>query len=514
MKNCLIAFIFLLFVGVTQQATAQTELSSKHGIGAKVLFIDHLRIHESEDFDITNGGEVTYIRSLNRFLNFALPFKAGVARFKGDINNSTIVSLDAALQFQFLPDESAFVPYIMGGGGVVLEDFTDSNVQFPVGAGLNIRVGKSSYINLQGEYRFSGADLRSNVQAGIGYVYKIGPAFADKDRDRVPDEDDQCPDVPGPKESNGCPDTDGDGVVDKEDLCPDAKGLAQFSGCPDTDNDGVPDGDDKCPGVVGTPRTEGCPDADLDGFADRLDECPNEAGTIKGCPDQDNDGIIDKIDKCPLRPGKADNDGCPLADEDGDGVADENDECPGENGTKATRGCPDADGDGVADKYDNCPNKAGQYRGCPDTDGDSIDDYQDKCPNTVGTVNNFGCPELKKEERETLELAMRAVQFETGRSALKQSSYNVLNQIADILNRYPAYSLTINGHTDNVGSSTTNQRLSEERALACFNYLVSRGITPTRMNYIGYGETRPIADNDSRDGRTLNRRTEFDLYIK
>lgn len=515
MKNLLSTLIFIFLLGIGSTLTAQTELNTKHGISAKVLFIDYARASDADqEIDITNGGEVAYIRKLTKNLNFVLPLKAGVARYIGDINNTSIIGADVALQFQFLPDESAIIPYLMGGGGIVLEDFDESNVQFPVGAGFNIKVGKSSYINLQGEYRFSNAEQRANMQLGVGYVYKIGPAFGDRDKDRVPDEEDACPDVPGAPENQGCPDTDGDGVVDKEDLCPNEIGIAKFSGCPDTDGDGVADRDDKCPGVVGTPRTEGCPDADEDGFADRLDECPNEAGTIKGCPDTDEDGIVDKIDKCPLRAGTIENDGCPLADEDGDGVSDENDECPGEMGTIESRGCPDADGDGVADKYDKCPNQAGKFAGCPDTDGDGVDDYQDKCPNQSGTVANSGCPELKQEERETLELAMRAVQFDLGKATLLPSSYNILGQIADIMNRYPAYSLSIAGHTDNTGSASTNQRLSENRALACYEFLRNRGVDPSRMSYIGYGETRPMTDNDTRDGRAINRRTEFELFIR
>lgn len=515
MKNFIFGLLLFSVLATTSSLSAQTELTTKHGISARVLLIDYARASDADrEFDFTSGGEVAYIRKLSKNLNFVLPLKAGIARYIDDINNTSILGADAALQFQFLSDASVIVPYVFGGGGIVLEDFDESNVQFPVGGGLNFKVGKTSFVSLQGEYRFSNAERRNNLQLGVGYVYKIGPAYADRDKDRVPDEEDACPDAAGLPENMGCPDTDGDGIVDKADLCPNEVGIEKFSGCPDTDGDGVADRDDKCPGVVGTPRTEGCPDQDEDGFADRLDECPNEAGTIKGCPDTDEDGIIDKIDKCPLRAGPKDNDGCPKADEDGDGVADENDECPGEMGTIATRGCPDADGDGVADKYDKCPNQAGKFAGCPDTDGDGVDDYQDKCPNQAGPATNSGCPELKKEERETLELAMRAVQFDLGRATLLPSSYNVLDRIADIMNRYPGYSLSIEGHTDNTGSASTNERLSQNRALACYNYLRDRGISTSRMSYNGYGETRPIADNDTRDGRAINRRTEFNLFIR
>lgn len=85
----------------------------------------------------------------------------------------------------------------------------------------------------------------------------------DKDQDGIPNKEDQCPDVAGPLENNGCPwpDTDGDGVIDKDDACPTVAGLVENSGCPwpDTDGDGVLDKDDACPTVPGTPEYNGCP---------------------------------------------------------------------------------------------------------------------------------------------------------------------------------------------------------------------------------------------------------------
>ena len=176
-------------------------------------------------------------------------------------------------------------------------------------------------------------------------------------------------------------------------------------------------------------------------------------------------------------------------------------------------GCPDADGDGVVDKDDKCPNKPGLkiYYGCPDTDGDGIDDSRDKCPKVAGTVANEGCPEIKKKKKKTLEVAMQAVQFQTGSAILKSESNAVLNQIADIMNRYPDFNMNISGHTDNTGSSSANQSLSERRAKTCYDYLVKKGISPDRMNHTGFGESRPISNNENEKGRTLNRRVEFNL---
>ena len=106
---------------------------------------------------------------------------------------------------------------------------------------------------------------------------------------------------------------------------------------------------------------------------------------------------------------------------------------------------------------------------------------------------------------------MRAVQFETGKATLKSESYPVLNQISTIMDKYPGYNLIIAGHTDNVGSAVNNQLLSERRAQACFEYLIRRGVSSSRMSHTGYGESNPISDNNSLSGRALNRRVEFNL---
>ena len=167
----------------------------------------------------------------------------------------------------------------------------------------------------------------------------------------------------------------------------------------------------------------------------------------------------------------------------------------------------------MPDDKDLCPDVAGTMDGCPDTDGDGLHDGVDSCPKQAGPVENKGCPELKAEEKEVLNFAMRAVQFETGKAALKEESNSVLDQIVEIMNRYPGYKLRISGHTDDVGEEGSNQVLSEERAKACYQYLSAKGISPKRIKYEGFGESRPVANNKLPAGRRMNRRVEFDLYI-
>ncbi|OIQ23420.1 OmpA family protein [Lacinutrix sp. MedPE-SW] len=263
----------------------------------------------------------------------------------------------------------------------------------------------------------------------------------------------------------GGKDTDGDGIYDKNDACPDTPGLEAFNGCPDTDGDGIEDAKDDCPNVAGLAEFNGCPDTD------------------------------------------------------GDGVIDSKDDCPQVKGLKALNGCPDADGDGVTDSKDNCPNEAGPAanNGCPwpDTDGDGVTDNVDKCPKEVGTVANNGCPEVvaqpTQEVIDQLNSYARTILFDTGKSSFKEQTKEVLRNITAILKEYPDSNFTIEGHTDSVGSKSSNQKLSERRANAVRDYLIANGISAARLTAYGFGEDYPVDSNATRNGRKNNRRTEIKL---
>ena len=256
-------------------------------------------------------------------------------------------------------------------------------------------------------------------------------------------------------------------------------------------------------------------DTDGDGIYDKDDACPEVAGleAFNGCPDSDGDGIEDSKDSCPNQAGPAEMNGCP--DSDGDGVADKDDACPNEAGLPALAGCPDADGDGVADKDDDCPSEAGPAAngGCPwpDTDGDGVLDKDDQCPDVAGTVANNGCPEVTEEVQKQLNEYARTILFDTGKASLKTESVSVFVDIIKILNEYPNAKFTVEGHTDSVGSEKLNQQLSEKRANSVRDFLIKEGIAADRLTAVGYGESRPIASNNTRAGRTQNRRVEINL---
>lgn len=295
----------------------------------------------------------------------------------------------------------------------------------------------------------------------------------------------------------------------------------------DTDGDGLLDKDDRCPEDPGPLENKGCPDRDGDGISDRADKCPDTPGirSLRGCPDTDEDGIADNEDDCPSLAGPEENNGCP--DADGDGIIDPEDNCVNTPGLPEYAGCPDTDGDGIIDNRDDCPRKKGipALNGCPDTDGDGVADSADDCPNEAGTVANGGCPEedadgeeevvIEKEDQETLDFAAQNIQFELNSARLTQESKKILNNVADVLNRYNQYNVRISGHTDNSGSAEYNLELSEKRSKACLDFLINEAsVSPDRISYAGYGETQPIASNDTEGGKRLNRRVEFKLIEK
>jgi len=99
--------------------------------------------------------------------------------------------------------------------------------------------------------------------------------------------------------------------------------------------------------------------------------------------------------------------------------------------------------------------------------------------------------------------------FEFNKAYLKKESRDLLNGLLHIMQRDPSLKIEIRGHTDSVGNDNYNRKLSERRADAVAEYLIKNGISPERLNSVGFGESKPIADNKTKEGRKKNRRTEF-----
>jgi outer membrane protein OmpA-like peptidoglycan-associated protein len=239
---------------------------------------------------------------------------------------------------------------------------------------------------------------------------------------------------------------------------------------------------------------------------------------IKPPKDRDDDGIPDKEDKCPDVWGVESQKGCPEPDTDGDGIIDRQDNCPEEKGPESNSGCPiepDTDNDGLPDKLDRCPKTPGpkDKQGCPDTDDDGIPDTLDKCPDKKGPSKNDGCPSKAhikvSVKKKSIELREK-IHFEFGNANIMQKSHRILNQVAATLRQHPEISkIRVEGHTDDRGPSSYNKSLSQRRAQSVVNYLVGQDISSDRLVAEGFGEDKPIASNNTEEGRSINRRVEM-----
>ena len=108
-------------------------------------------------------------------------------------------------------------------------------------------------------------------------------------------------------------------------------------------------------------------------------------------------------------------------------------------------------------------------------------------------------------------ITLRNVFFDLGKSSLRAESNGELDRVVKLLKDVQTLKIEISGHTDNTGSATTNETLSQQRAEAVVTYLKNKGIVPARLTAKGYGSAKPVATNSTDDGRQQNRRTEFEI---
>ncbi|MFP2904509.1 OmpA family protein [Pyxidicoccus sp. 3LFB2] len=268
--------------------------------------------------------------------------------------------------------------------------------------------------------------------------------------------------------------------------------------CPGEDEDGdtVRNSDDKCPLVRGDVARGGCSaqDTDGDGIEDMLDGCPVEPGPAarQGCPipDQDKDDLPDESDSCPTDPGPADNRGCPVRDTDKDGIDNDKDECPNDAGPPERNGCPESDSD-----KDGVPNRV------------------DSCANEPGDAKNLGCPvhvlplvEIKPDRL----VVLGKVFFESSQARIQSRSFELLDWVARVIKEHPEIqAVGVGAHTDDRGFPDANRRLSQGRAEAVRQYLITKGVAAERLRAQGFGQDRPIDSNATSIGRENNRRVEF-----
>ena len=261
----------------------------------------------------------------------------------------------------------------------------------------------------------------------------------------------------------------------------------------------------------------------------KTDKAPPPASRV----DRDADGIFDEDDKCPDDPedkdGFEDADGCPDPDNDKDGILDEKDACPNEpedkDGFQDEDGCPDPDNDadGVLDVRDKCPLVPEDFDGfedddgCPDEDNDKdkIPDVKDLCPNEAEDYNGYadedGCPDAESIRVVGDQIVLdEKIFFHLQLAAIQPRSFGLLSRLAKLLLAHPEYKhISIEGHADETGTDDFNQKLSEARAGAVRDKLISYGVTASRLSAVGLGESRPAEEGHTQKAWQKNRRVEF-----
>ena len=148
-----------------------------------------------------------------------------------------------------------------------------------------------------------------------------------------------------------------------------------------------------------------------------------------------------------------------------------------------------------------------------DSDGDGVFDDKDRCPGTpAGTrVDAVGCP-LPVAKVASIKLK---VNFDFDSSVVKEQYFSDLNELAEFLKRFSDLQVDVEGHTDSTGPESYNERLSQQRAQAVVDLLVNQyGIEARRLEAKGYGESQPVASNDTREGRAENRRVMATLEVE
>jgi outer membrane protein OmpA-like peptidoglycan-associated protein len=166
------------------------------------------------------------------------------------------------------------------------------------------------------------------------------------------------------------------------------------------------------------------------------------------------------------------------------------------------------------DSQDRCPDEPGlpELDGCPDRDADGIPDIEDRCPGEKGIPKLDGCPTNKPVA--VLEdgglVLFGTINFDSAKATIKQDSFEVVDTVARLLLATPEIKLIrVDGHTDDVGKVEANLDLSDRRAAAVVDYLVSKGVARERLSSKGFGEGVPIDSNATALGRAKNRRVEF-----
>ena len=434
----------------------------------------------------------------------------GFGRLAGvDVNNKNwwtyIIPLD--VRFILSPFEmDVWNPYIYGGVGAM---FFNNDKQpslpspkpveqkawtgiFPVGGGFEIGLSDAIALDLNGGYTFTLSDDLNGYNnkdvegvsgnndgyyyAGLGLIFVSGSGASDKDGDGLTKREEK---ELGTDPNN--PDTDGDRLQDGEEV----RTLVTDPLNKDTDGDNLGDGEE----VLNLKTDPNKADTDGDSLTDGEEVSTYKTDPLKVDTDGDNLNDGDEISQYQTNP--------LLEDTDGDNLKDGAEV----NVHKTDPNNIDTDADGLKDGEE-----VNMYRTDPlnpDTDGGSVDDF---------TEVNRGTNPLNPDDdvvKLDVPIVLEGITFETGKWDITPESEVVLQGALQTMMTYQDIIVEISGHTDNVGSNSSNQTLSQKRADSVRFWLIQKGVAPDRIIAKGYGEEFPRVPNDTPDNKRMNRRIEF-----
>jgi outer membrane protein OmpA-like peptidoglycan-associated protein len=503
-----ILFIAILFLLSSPAALAQfNDYTAKLGIQGNIILPD-----TEFDKDLKPSDASYKFSGLGRaFVRFEFftevvetEIGAGFGRLAGvdSANNNWwtyIIPLD--VRFILSPFEmDVWNPYIYAGAGAMFFNndkqplvTSPNSVEqkawtgiFPVGGGFEIALSDAIALDINGGYTFTLSDdlngynnERSNdgyYYAGLGLIFVSGSGASDKDGDGLTKREEK---ELGTDPNN--PDTDGDRLQDGEEVRTHVTDPLNT----DTDADNLGDGEE----VLNRKTDPNKADTDGDGLNDG-----DEVNTHKTDPlklDTDGDNLNDGIEVTELKTNPL------LDDSDGDNLKDGAEV----NVHKTDPNNIDTDAEGLKDGEE-----VNMYRTDPlnpDTDAGTVDDF---------TEVNRGTNPLNPDDdvvKMDVPIVLEGITFETGKWDITPESELVLQGALQTMMTYEDIIVEISGHTDNVGSNASNQKLSQRRADSVRFWLIQKGVAPDRIIAKGYGEEFPRVPNDTPDNKRMNRRIEF-----
>jgi outer membrane protein OmpA-like peptidoglycan-associated protein len=376
----------------------------------------------------------------------------------------------------------------------------------------------------------------------------------DSDEDGIADGDDACPDVKGVAEEDGCPlkDTDKDGVLDKEDKCPEVAGPESNMGCPVIDSTATPTSNNLLNGSTtstteNTIGTNNLQQPNIGAATNTTSVTTANSAPVATIPSETSSTTTTNVTPAQTTTFNSGNNGA-LATKGATTTQTIPNTTTTSNGTTGSSSSSyttadtrdlsqlpvsevvvlNNDGSYASPKTSrkgtSKSSKGKKKSSKKSTSRKSGNDIEySSSTSGIAVVPEQVAPTYKgetlsavtAEDMATLEKAVNAIQFETGKSILKKESYATLSQIYALMQKYPSFVLRITGHTDNTGGSDLdNVKLSVSRARSVYNYFLKKGTPVEQLSYRGCGDGTPVDSNDTEDGRYKNRRVEFDMLGK